>query len=383
MSERTGTPAVAAPPAVALAAVLFGLGLGLAAWGGWGALTTRLGHEAFCLSCHEPNVGIGEQARLSHLSNRTGIRAQCPDCHTGRSWTDRLAFVARHARDVTGFFGHLTDTPEQQDAHRLSVASRVWAEMEADGSAGCRSCHGPAAMDRSKFSADAAREMQERPVPGASCITCHKGILHPAPTVTAEWFTRSLADLAAAGHPAPGSRVIAVASHKLFLQPAATAGSHGSVLPGAEMDVLEAAAGRLRVRISGWQQETAPRAVYAAMGQRILTAALAPAAVQAATTGAVATDPITGIVWQRTTLEAWIDATGLATSADAVWAVVATSYAALCASCHALPRPSVHTANQWIGTMSGKRKLLPLDDDGNRLLLRYVQLHAETSSHER
>ncbi|WP_162530497.1 NapC/NirT family cytochrome c [Rhodovastum atsumiense] len=374
--------AAAWPPA--LLTVAFGLFLGLAAWRGADVAVTRLEQEAFCLSCHEPNVASGEQARLAHLSNRPGLRVQCPDCHVGSTWTDRLRFVAAHAHDIGGFLAHLDDTAERQDAHRLDVASRVWTQLEADGSAPCRRCHDPAAMDRRRFSAEATREMRNPAEPGRSCITCHKGVLHPVPIVTAGWFAGSLTTLARASHPAAGSRVMAVTTRRLFLQrEAAEAGQRqGSVVPGASLEVLEVAGSWLRIRLAGWQQEGAARAIYGAMGQRMLAAALAPAALEAVSPGPDVTDPATGQVWRPVTLTGWIESDGLVTSPDAVWSVMGLTYAALCASCHALPRPSVHTPNQWIGTMSAKRKLLPLDDDGNRLLLHFLQMQSGTRAHD-
>nr|WP_294501843.1 NapC/NirT family cytochrome c [uncultured Rhodopila sp.] len=384
MQDRTQPPLQPAKAPTAAAAVLFGLCLGLAAWGGWTALGARIDRDTACLSCHIDNVATGEPAHIAHLSNKIGLRARCADCHAGESWPARLQFLTRHAADVAGFLGHITDTPEQQDAHQLALASRVWANMEADSSAACRSCHAVAMMDLAKLSTDAANGMRASMKPGASCVSCHKGVMHKLPTVTTAWLTRSLADLAAASRPAAGARGMTVGTRKLFLQPDGIASGQGeaTVLPGVDMEVLEAAGGNLQVRLSGWQTDNAPRAVYAAKGQHILTASLTPAAVAAAVRSEdSATDPDTQLVWRRVTLTGWIDSGGLATAPDAVWSVVQTVYGALCASCHAAPSPSVHNPNQWIGVMSAKRKLLPLDDDGNRLLLRFLQLRAQESAH--
>jgi trimethylamine-N-oxide reductase cytochrome c-type subunit TorC len=384
MHDRTQLPLQTAKAPPAVAAVLFGLCLGLAAWGGWSALGARIDRDTACLSCHIDNVATGEPAHLAHRSNKIGLRARCADCHADASGPGRLQFLTRHAGDVAGFLGHITDTAEQQDAHQLALASRVWANMEADSSAACRSCHAVAMMDLAKLSTDAANGMRASMKPDASCVTCHKGVMHKLPTVTAAWFSQSLTDLAAASRPGAGTRVMTVGTRKLFLQPdgIATGQGQATVLPGVDMEVLEAAGGKLRVRVSGWQTDNAPRAVYAAKGQHILTASLTPAAVAAAVRSEdSAIDPDTQLVWRPVTLTGWIDAGGLATAPDAVWSVVQTAYAALCSSCHAVPSPSVHNPNQWIGTMSAKRKLLPIDDDGNRLLLRYLQLQAQESPH--
>jgi trimethylamine-N-oxide reductase cytochrome c-type subunit TorC len=371
-----GEPTPATPTAAA--AVLFGLCIGLAAWAGWTTLGARIDRDTACLSCHTSNVATSEPAHLAHLNNKIGLRARCADCHTGPSWSDRLLFLTRHAADTAGFLTHITDTTEQQDAQQLALASRVWADMEGDSSATCRNCHTVAVMDLAKMTKDAANGMRASMTPGASCITCHKGIMHPIPTVTAAWLSQSLADLATASRPAAGTRVMTVATRKLFLQPdASTQKQAATILPGVDMEVLETTASQLRVRLAGWQTDGTPRAMYAAKGQHILTASLKPEAIAAAERSEdSSTDPDTQLVWRRTTLTGWITAGGLVTSPEAAWSVVTTAYGALCSPCHAVPSPSVHNPNQWIGVMSAKRKLLPLDDDGNRLLLRYLQLHA-------
>ena len=55
----------------------------------WGAFNTALeaaNTERFCTGCHEmrDNVYVELQPTI-HFSNRSGVRAKCPDCHVPHS----------------------------------------------------------------------------------------------------------------------------------------------------------------------------------------------------------------------------------------------------------------------------------------------------------
>ena len=68
------------------------LSLGFLALGGfvcgvlfWGAFNTALevtNTEKFCTSCHEMRDNVFQELQHTpHFSNRSGVRATCPDCH--------------------------------------------------------------------------------------------------------------------------------------------------------------------------------------------------------------------------------------------------------------------------------------------------------------
>ena len=48
--------------------------------------------------------------------------------------------------EVWGHFSGELDTPAKYEAHRLELAQKIWAELKANDSAECRSCHTPSAM---------------------------------------------------------------------------------------------------------------------------------------------------------------------------------------------------------------------------------------------
>ena len=71
------------------AAVLFVTGIIF-----WGAFNT--GMEAtnnldFCISCHEMRDNVYQEYKKTiHFTNRSGVRAACPDCHVPKDWTHKI-----------------------------------------------------------------------------------------------------------------------------------------------------------------------------------------------------------------------------------------------------------------------------------------------------
>ncbi len=51
----------------------------------WGSFNTALeitNTEAFCVSCHEMYDNVYQELKPTiHYTNRSGVRATCPDCH--------------------------------------------------------------------------------------------------------------------------------------------------------------------------------------------------------------------------------------------------------------------------------------------------------------
>ena len=64
---------------------------GIIFWGGFNTALEVTNTEKFCTSCHEmrDNVFV-ELKRTIHYSNRSGVRASCPDCHVPHEWTYKI-----------------------------------------------------------------------------------------------------------------------------------------------------------------------------------------------------------------------------------------------------------------------------------------------------
>ncbi|WP_186394251.1 MULTISPECIES: NapC/NirT family cytochrome c [unclassified Stappia] len=170
-------------------------GLGFLTLGGfvggvifWGAFNTALevtNTEAFCISCHEMKDNVYEEmTQTIHFSNRSGVRASCPDCHVPHNWTDKIARKMQASKEVWGhLFGTINTRRKFLDL-RLELAKHEWARLKANDSLECRNCHSSIAMDFTRQTDRAAAIHQRFLVSGeATCIDCHKGIAHQLPNM--------------------------------------------------------------------------------------------------------------------------------------------------------------------------------------------------------
>jgi cytochrome c-type protein NapC len=152
----------------------------------WGAFNTALeatNTEAFCVSCHEMRDNVFEELKSTiHYSNRSGVRATCPDCHVPHDWTHKIARKMQASKEVWGkVFGSIDTQPEFLE-HRIDLARREWARLEANDSLECRNCHAFESMDLTRQAPRAAAIHEQWLLSGArTCIDCHKGVAHRLP----------------------------------------------------------------------------------------------------------------------------------------------------------------------------------------------------------
>jgi cytochrome c-type protein NapC len=156
---------------------------GIIFWGGFNTALEVTNTEKFCTSCHEMRDNVFAELKSTiHFSNRSGVRATCPDCHVPHNWTDKIARKMQASKEVWGKIFGTIDTREKFQEHRLELALHEWARMKANDSLECRNCHSAQSMDITKQSprASAAHERflftSEK-----TCIDCHKGIAHKLP----------------------------------------------------------------------------------------------------------------------------------------------------------------------------------------------------------
>jgi len=170
-------------------------GLGFLTLGGfvggvlfWGAFNTALevtNTEAFCTGCHEMQANVYEEmTRTVHFSNRSGVRASCPDCHVPHKWTDKIARKMQASKEVWGHIFGSIDTRRKFLDMRRELAEHEWARLKANDSLECRNCHSAVAMDFTRQTERAAEIHRRFLVSGeATCIDCHKGIAHELPNM--------------------------------------------------------------------------------------------------------------------------------------------------------------------------------------------------------
>ena len=162
--------------------------MGILFWGGFNTALELTNTERFCISCHEMRDNVfAELKRTIHYSNRSGVRATCPDCHVPHEWGDKITRKVKASKEVWGWLFGVIDTPEKFDAHRAEMAQREWKRMLANDSLECRNCHEYKSMDFTLQSAR-ARAAHEKGLgeQGLTCINCHKGIAHELPDTGTE-----------------------------------------------------------------------------------------------------------------------------------------------------------------------------------------------------
>ena len=163
--------------------LVIGIVLGIILWGGFNTVLDLTNTEQFCISCHEMEATpYAELEETIHFSNRTGVRATCPDCHMPRPWIHKIVRKIQASNELYHHFitGEV-DTPEKFEAKRLDLAQHVWKAMKDTDSRECRNCHHFESMDFDKQETRSADMHDEAIEEGWTCIDCHKGIAHSLP----------------------------------------------------------------------------------------------------------------------------------------------------------------------------------------------------------
>ncbi|WP_456376859.1 NapC/NirT family cytochrome c [Thiolapillus sp.] len=135
----------------------------------------------FCTSCHSMKINLEEYKETVHYKSASGVRATCSDCHVPKAFVPKMVVKVIAAKDVYHEIVGTIDTREKYEARRWQMASRVWAQMQANDSRECRSCHDWDAMDLAEQDRTARKRHGRARDEGKTCIDCHKGIAHEEP----------------------------------------------------------------------------------------------------------------------------------------------------------------------------------------------------------
>jgi cytochrome c-type protein NapC len=156
---------------------------GIIFWGGFNTALEATNTEAFCISCHEMRDNpYAELKTTIHYSNRSGVRATCPDCHVPHEWSDKIARKTQASKEVWGKIFATIDTREKFLDKRLELAEHEWKRLKSNDSLECRNCHNFQFMDFTRQSPRAAEQHGTALAKGEkTCIDCHKGIAHQLP----------------------------------------------------------------------------------------------------------------------------------------------------------------------------------------------------------
>lgn len=159
--------------------------MGIIFWGGFNTALEMTNTETFCTSCHEMRDNVFAELKTTiHYSNRSGVRASCPDCHVPHEWTPKIARKMQASKEVWGKIFGTINTREKFVAKRLELAQHEWARLKANDSLECRNCHSAESMDITRQSPRAADFHERLLFTGEkTCIDCHKGIAHELPNM--------------------------------------------------------------------------------------------------------------------------------------------------------------------------------------------------------
>ncbi|MEZ5824673.1 MAG: NapC/NirT family cytochrome c [Geminicoccaceae bacterium] len=156
---------------------------GIAFWGSFNWAMEMTNNEPFCVSCHEMYDNVYQEYRETvHFSNRSGVRASCPDCHVPKEWVHKVIRKVQATNELYHkFIDPSIDTPEKFEAERLRMAKNVWYAMKTTDSRECRNCHKFDYMDLTLQEARSSSNHEQALADGKTCIDCHRGIAHDLP----------------------------------------------------------------------------------------------------------------------------------------------------------------------------------------------------------
>jgi cytochrome c-type protein NapC len=180
---------VALSPASTLSLGFLTLGgflMGIVFWGGFNTALEATNRTSFCVGCHEMRDNVYEELQGTvHFTNRSGVRAGCPDCHVPHEWTRKIARKMQASKEVWGHIFGSISTREAFLDMRKHLAESEWARMKANDSLECRNCHSTQSMDLARQNPRAAAAHERFLFSGErTCIDCHKGIAHRLPDMS-------------------------------------------------------------------------------------------------------------------------------------------------------------------------------------------------------
>ncbi|MBL4899292.1 MAG: NapC/NirT family cytochrome c [Colwellia sp.] len=159
-------------------AVIFFI-VGIVFWGGFNTAMEATNTTEFCIGCHEMEDNVYQEYKPTiHFTNRTGVRAGCPDCHVPKPWIHKIVRKIQASKEVFSWLTGKLDTKEKFNEHRFELAQSVWHAMKSTDSRECRNCHNFESMNPEFQKPRARKQHLNAFETGQTCIDCHKGIAH-------------------------------------------------------------------------------------------------------------------------------------------------------------------------------------------------------------
>ncbi|MFK5914722.1 MAG: NapC/NirT family cytochrome c [Woeseiaceae bacterium] len=153
--------------------------LGIIFWGAFNTSMELTNTETFCISCHEMRDNVYKEYKETiHYSNRTGVKATCPDCHVPKNWIYKVKRKIGATNELLHKLIGSIDTPEKFEAKRLELSEHVWQTMRETDSRECRNCHAFNSMNLNSQKKSSQEAHQRGIKNNKTCIDCHMGIAH-------------------------------------------------------------------------------------------------------------------------------------------------------------------------------------------------------------
>ncbi len=366
---------------------LGGFVAGIIFWGGFNVALEATNTEEFCVSCHADNV-VPEYAGTIHDKNRSGVRATCPDCHVPHEWTSKIARKMQASKEVFAHVFGFIDTPEKFEDRRIVLAQHEWDRFSANKSLECRNCHDYDGMDFSKMKPTARIQMLGAKERDQSCVDCHKGIAHslPADMGNTSGMIGELTQLASNTEYEDGKSYVSVRHLPMYEDEKMTIEA-GLLNPASQVTVIEENDDSMKVAINGWRKVKGfGRVIQEDFGMNIAVASLLKDVAQNdkfVQKFEIKEDDLTGLPWQRVTLNLWMKKADFLTDYTTVWEKASESYKTNCSVCHTQPAEAHFDANTWPGMFDGMMAFVNFDTDSKSLVLKYLQKHSSDFSDEK
>ena len=133
----------------------------------------------FCYACHSHELNIRPEYEASgHANNRTGVRAECKDCHLPKPWARYVWTKMVVSLDIIPELRGVISTPEKYAERRGYLKRKVWTTYKENGSEYCMHCHQWEHMDGEEQGRMASRMHARAQEKGQTCIDCHRGMVH-------------------------------------------------------------------------------------------------------------------------------------------------------------------------------------------------------------
>lgn len=333
---------------------------------------------SFCLSCHEMNFPYQEYKESKHFKNASGVRVECQSCHIPQAMVPRLLRKVWAVQELYAHFSGVLDTEKQFEDERPRLAKRLWAEMKANNSRECRSCHNQQAFIFAEFKKPKdAKRMQKGLKENQTCIDCHKGRVHRMPNL-AGGYKKLFKELKAeAANPKISGAPAVYPLNIIICYDGKKGEREGRILAATKLTVLERDGSWLKVRVDGWQQDGVDAMIYELQGKRIFSVALDKRGRGKTKVLSTMTDNNTEQVWHKVSFDTWVMSKDILGSLGRLWDYGAELHGASCGCCHSLPPTTHFLANQWIGGLKDMKQYINLEKEEYLFLQKYMQLHAQ------